>query len=213
MRILALLPLLLTLALPVHAAETALVFGVSQSWDKHEFDGKNTARVVSSIHHSQHAQTNALSLRVARNMPRISTELEGHISAPVTLNGKTAPTAWGRRLAHEAKLRTERLGANVWTPVAHTEKTTVSLGAGIGVRHTSGDITGPGLDRSIDDTAPYALIGGRIIRPFGDTKSALIEARYMSSPPIRSGPGASGSNIDHEVAGFELILGLSLTLD
>ena len=213
MRCLALIPLLLTLALPVQAAETSLVFGVSQSWDKHEFDGKNTNRVVSSIHHSQHAQTNAFSLRVARTMPRASVEVEGHISAPVTLDGKTADTAWGRRLAYKAKLRTRRLGANIWAPVTKTDTSTIAVGAGIGMRHTAGDITGPGLDRSIDDTAPYALVGARMTHKITARKSALIEARYVTSPPIRSGADPSGSNVDHEVAGLEIILGVSLSLD
>ncbi|WP_224824527.1 hypothetical protein [Cognatishimia sp. MH4019] len=213
MRYLALIPLLLTLALPVQAAETALVFGASQGWDKHEFDGKNTARTVSSLHHSQHAQTNALSLRVARKTKRLTVEAEGHIAAPVTLDGKTAPTAWGRRLGYKAKLRTQRLGANVWLPVATTGRAVYAIGAGAGLRHTAGDITGPGLDRSIDDTAPYALLGARITRPLTARKSALIEARYVTSPPIHTGADGSGSNIDHEVAGFELILGLALTLD
>ena len=213
MRCLALLPLLLTLCVPVHAADTSLVFGVSQSWDKHEFDGNNTSRVVSSIHHSQHAQTNALSLRVAQTIKNNTLELEGHISAPVTLDGKTAPTAWGRRLAYKAKLRTQRVGANIWASVASTNNATFSIGAGAGLRHTSGDITRQGLDRSIDDTAPYALAGARMIHQITDRKSALIEARYVTSPPISSGADASGSNVDHEVSGLELIVGLSLTLD
>ena len=213
MRRLALIPLLLTLALPVQAAETALVFGVSQSWDKHEFDGKNTFRVVASIHHSQHAQTNALSLRVARKTARVTVELEGHVAAPVTLEGKTARSSWARRLDYKAKLRTQRLGANIWAPVATNGDTTYSVGAGAGIRHTSGDITGQGLDRSIDDTAPYALVGARLQHKLDDRKSALIEARYVTSPPIRSGADASGSNVDHEVAGLELFVGLSLTLD
>ncbi len=213
MRRLALIPLLLTLALPAHAAETALVFGVSQSWDKHEFDGNNTSRAISSVHHSQHAQTNALSLRLARTSASVTLEVENHISAPVTLEGKTARTRWGRRLAYKAKLRTQRLGANIWTPVTSRNATTLSLGAGAGIRHTSGDITGPGLDLSIDDTAPYALLGARVTHAISDRKSALIEARYVTSPPIRSWADASGSHIDHEVAGLELIVGLALTLD
>ncbi|MEL7212577.1 MAG: hypothetical protein AAGK92_07945 [Pseudomonadota bacterium] len=213
MRCLSYIPLLLTLALPAHAAETTLVFGVSQSWDKHEFDGENTSRVVSSIHHSQHAQTNALSLRVARSTQRMTVEAEGHIAAPVALDGKTARTVWGQRLAYKAKLQTRRLGANLWAPVATRQDTTVSIGAGAGLRHTSGDISGRGLDRSIDDTAPYALLGARATHKISARKSALIEARYVTSPPIRSGADASGSRVDHEVAGLEVIVGLSLTLD
>lgn len=126
----------------------------------------------------------------------------------------TAFTATGTAGNHPTTIRTTSMLASVWTNVAEADRWLLKAGAGIGARHSSYHMAGPGVSFRASDRAPYAMIGLRLSKQTGKRTTLFTELRAHSRPPIKSpGTGAFRSDpLEHNSKGLTLRVGLQIEL-
>ncbi len=123
-------------------------------------------------------------------------------------------TATGTTGSHPTTIKTTSMLASVWTRVGGGDKWAMHAGAGVGARHSTYSMSGPGIRFHTSDRAPYAMVGLRLSKHAGKRTTLFTEIRAHTRPPVNSsGTGAFRTfPLEHNSHGITLRMGLQITL-
>jgi len=123
-------------------------------------------------------------------------------------------TAQGAAGSHPTSIRTTSMLLGLWTDLHRKKDLTIQAGAGLGARYSHYQMTGPGINISATDRAPYAMAGLRLLKRT-DTPGVnfFADIRVHARPRVRlKVPGSVTSPLEHESNGLTLRLGLQIDL-
>ncbi|MCF6315972.1 MAG: hypothetical protein L3J30_06745 [Marinosulfonomonas sp.] len=123
-------------------------------------------------------------------------------------------TATGPAGSHPTTIRTTSMLASIWTRVGGGDKWAVHAGAGVGARHSTYAMSGPGIGFRTSDRAPYAMVGLRLSKHAGKRTTLFTEIRAHTRPPVHSSGTAALRTfpLEHNSHGITLRMGLQITL-
>lgn len=199
---------------PAIAGSTYLGLSFGTSYEDHKFDVWNGPATAGRRALSAHARSSdyavAIGIRDAFRLGNRAFDLELEIFE----RSNSDFIATGAAGNHPTAIRTTSMLASVWTGMAAGDNWSLKVGAGIGARHSSYLMSGPGVSFRATDRAPYAMIGLRLSKSVSKRTTVYTELRAHTRPPIKSaGTGAFRSDpLEHNSKGLTLRLGLQIKL-
>jgi len=197
---------------PLHAAISGSYLAVSagSSYEYHRFDIWNgpslPGRRDLGGNGFSRDQAIALGFHRAAFIGYIPVDLEFELFE----RRNTSFTAAGRTGTYPTRIRTNSALVAMWIPLQAQKNWRVQVGAGIGARHSTYVMSGPGVAITTTDRAPYLMVGMKAIHQLDLTKSIFAELRVHTRPNFTL-PGNSGvftGPLEHNSAGLTLRIGL-----
>lgn len=122
-------------------------------------------------------------------------------------------TATGAAGDHPTSIRTTSMLLSLWTTVGAAQTWSLQAGAGVGARYSHYRMTGPGIDITATDRAPYAMISLRAVRQITPHSRITVGIRAHARPPVHlQAPGVFVSPLEHESTGFTVRFGYQIDL-
>jgi len=209
------LSILVTMAVaitPATAGSSYLALSFGSSFENHKFDVWNDPaapgrRDLSAASRSSDCAI-ALGFQDVFQLGARNLDLELEIFE----RSNSSFTAIGGAGSHPATIRTTSMLASVWTQIGGGNNWDIRAGAGIGARHSSYRMSGPGISFHTADRAPYAMVGLRLSKHAGERTTLFTELRAHTRPPIHSAGGAMQGPLEHNSKGITLRMGLQINL-
>jgi len=118
---------------------------------------------------------------------------------------------------YRSKVKTGRLGLNLWTPLYADGLWRAEAGAGLGVLYRDFKTNDTVVGGSGDDYALYGKVGVRFLRKTGQRGKLTLGVSYIAStktniPLAVNGGGAPAGNLSVKTNGPEISFGYQLSL-
>lgn len=200
-------------ALPVRASNSYLALSFGSSIEHQAFDVWNGAGIAGrrllTANSASSDQALSFGFRNSFSLGTKSFDTEIEIFERRAIH----MTASGAAGDHPTSIRTTSMLLSLWTTVSSDQIWSLQAGAGVGARYSHYRMTGPGIDITATDRAPYAMIGLRAVRQISPHSRITAGIRAHARPPVHlQAPGVFVSPLEHESTGFTFRFGYQIDL-
>ncbi len=207
---------------PIQAGEAYLggqVFGMSTT---HDFGGFNTVGGFSNDdsvneRHAGIALTFGMRDQFKLGNMAITPEVEAAWYENYNITSASFPGLPNPAFFYRSKVKTGRLGVNLWTPFHNEGPWRAEAGAGFGMLYRDFRTNDTVVGGDEDDFAVYGKLGLRFIRSVGQRGSLTFGGSYIASSKtkvslVSNGGGGPAGSLSLKTRGPELHIGYQFSL-